>query len=179
MSQPDDKMGSGLTPSSGALVLWSFLLTVMISVAYLNFTLLAGLMAGMVGGQNLILGIASEADASAAVVVILEIFMGVFFLETLSVTKLFSEIHALKTSVRARLRATTIFLLSMFALIEAGLVWMHDAIVVQEGIALRHDLFGQLPLSAQMAVAFVLPFILILAGLSFDRVVRMLRGQSV
>lgn len=178
MNQNSDKTVSGPAPSNGAFILWSLLLIAVVVATWYNYRLIVTPMSEMVGGKAVIGG-ASVASIGAGVIVILEIFQGIFFLEAIGATTFFPVIHELNDLARKGLKAVTLFLLSMFALIESGLVWMHDVLVVREGIAVRHDAFGQLPLSAQMAVAFALPFILILTGLSADRVVQMLRGKSV
>lgn len=178
MSQPDDKMVSGPAPSSGQFVLWFLLLAAMIVATWYNYTLIVTPMSEMVGGKAVIGG-ANAAEVAAGLIVILEIFQGIFLLEAIGVTTFFPVIHELNDLARKGLKALTLFLLSMFALIESGLVWMHDVLVVQEGIAVRQDAFAQLPLVAQMAIVFIMPFVLMLGPLSADRVVRMLRGQPV
>ena len=178
MSQPPDETVSGPAPSSGRFILWCLLLATMITATLYNYTLIADPMAEMVGGRAVILGV-SSASIGAGVIVTLEIFMGLFFLESRGTTTMFSEIQKLAAPVRAKFKYFSIFQLIMFAGIEAGLVLMSDILATQEVVAPGHDPMAQIALVMQMVIAFALPFVLILAPLSADRVVRALRGQRV
>ncbi len=177
MSQHPDRTVSNPTLSSGDFILWSLLLIAMIMAIWYNYTLIISPMSEMVGGKTKIGG-ASVASIGAGVIVVLEIFMGLFFLETSGATTFFPVIHALKAPARKSLQIYTVFMLFMFALIQVGLILMRDILVTQENLVTQYKMTGQMPVAAQMAIEFILPFILVLTGLSLDRVVRMLRGQS-
>lgn len=178
MSQTPDETVSDSAPSSGRFILWCLLLATMIAAAFYNYTLIADPMAEMVGSRAQTFGVGTGSVA-AGIIVVLEIFAGLFFLECRGTTTMFSEIQKLAATLRARLKYVFIFQLFMFASIGAGLVLMRDLLAAQEDIAPGYDLAGPMPLAAQMIVAFVLPFVLILAPLAADRVVRALRGQRV
>lgn len=178
MNQTPDETVAGPAPSTGRFILWCLLLATMIAAAFYNYTLIADPMAEMVGGRAVTFGFGT-AGIAAGIIVALEIFAGLFFLECRGTTTMFSEIQKLSASLRARLKYVFIFQLLLFAGIEAGLVLMRDLLAAQEGIAPGYDPAGPMPLAALMAVAFALPFVLILAPLSADRVVRALCGRPV
>jgi hypothetical protein len=178
MSQPQDKTVFDPAPPASRFLVWLALLIASAVAIFYNFTLLDGLMAKLVGGQARIFGDMSVASVGAAVLVILEVCNGLFFLESRSVTHMFPVIHALPAASRWALGYVFGFLIVCFAGIQAGLAWLN---ITGHGYAIGIPRYGPMiymPVEAQMAAAFVLPFLLILAGLSMDRVVRALRRQA-
>lgn len=176
MSQPHDKTVFDPAPPASRFLVWLALLIVMTAVIFYNYAFLAGAMGEMVGGRGKVFGIGT-ASVGAGVIVVLEIFGGLFFLEARGVTTMFPVIHALPAAVRQRLGYVFIFQLVMFASIQAGLVWMSDLLATQEVTATRYGPMVHMSVEAQLAVAFAIPFLLILAPLSVDRIARILRGQ--
>ena len=66
----------------------AFVLSIAVGGALVNFTLIARPMAEMVGGQNFIGGI-KVSEISAIVIILVEISMGLFMMESLRITRLF------------------------------------------------------------------------------------------
>ena len=178
MSQTPDETVLDSAPSSGRFILWCLLLAAMITATLYNYRLIADPMSELVGGRALIFGIGA-ASIAAGVIVTLEIFTGLFFLESRGTTTRFSEIQKLAAPGRTAFKYFCIFLLIMFAGIEAGLSLVSSILTADKNFTLGYDQAGQEPYAIQMAVAFALPFVLILAPLSADRVVRALRGRRV
>lgn len=164
-------------PPAGGLFFWLALLIVSIAAIFYNYTLIADPMSKLVGGRAVIFGL-GIASVAAGIIVTLEIFTGLFFLESRGVTHLFPVIHALPAAARQWLGYGFVLLLINFASIQAGLVWMARVLAEQAG-AEPHASMDQISPATGMAIAFVLPLVLILAGLSLDRVARTLRGQPV
>lgn len=177
MSQTHDKTVFDPAPPASRFLVWFALLIASAVAIFYNFTLLDGLMAKLVGGQARIFGEMSVASVGAGVIVSLEVCQGLFFLESRSVTHLFPVIHALPAASRRALGYVFVFLIVCFAGIQAGLVWM-EHVLAERAAAELYATTGQVPPTAEMAVAFILPFVLILAGLSMDRVVQTLRRRA-
>src|SRR5205823_14646025 len=70
--------------------------------AAVNFTLIARPMAEMVGGTTFI-GVFRTADIAALVIIMVEISMGLFLMESLRITRLFPVIGALSDKMRVRM----------------------------------------------------------------------------
>ncbi|MCK4833210.1 MAG: hypothetical protein KAT12_00495, partial [Gammaproteobacteria bacterium] len=72
----------------------AFVLAIAVGGAMVNFTLIARPMAEMVGGQNFIGGF-KVSEISAVVIILVEVSMGLFLMESLRITRLFPVIGAL------------------------------------------------------------------------------------
>ena len=91
--------------SSSAIVQFfvsAFVLAIAVGGAMVNFTLIARPMAEMVGGQNFI-GNFKVSEISAIVIILVEISMGLFLMESLRITRLFPVIGALNDKIRVRM----------------------------------------------------------------------------
>ena len=77
-------------------------LSIAIGGAFVNFNLIARPMAEMVGGTSLIVGF-SISSIAALVIILVELSMGLFLMETMRITRLFPVIGALNDKVRLRL----------------------------------------------------------------------------
>ncbi len=80
----------------------AFVLVIAIGGATINFSLIARPMAEMVGGTSLI-GNFRTADIAALVIILVEISMGLFLMESLRITRLFPVIGALPDKTRVRM----------------------------------------------------------------------------
>jgi len=88
--------------SSSSLVQFfvsAFVLAVAVGGAAINFSLIARPMAEMVGGTSFI-GSFRTADIAALVIILVEISMGLFLMESLRITRLFPVIGALADKLR-------------------------------------------------------------------------------
>ena len=109
----------------------AFVLAVAIAGAAINFTLIARPMAEMVGGTSFI-GDFHTADIAALVIIMVEISMGLFLMESLRITRLFPVISALSDKMRVRMIIITFAILLMMASIEAGLAYMREVLLQDE-----------------------------------------------
>lgn len=185
MSQPTDKIVSSPGSSAGRLALWSLLLAAVIVLVLYHYTLLAGSIAEIGGGGSSVFGVASIA---ASVIVTLEILTGWLFVESRGMTTLLAPAAA-RALLNTALKLVCVYLLYIFAIMETGLVLAADMLIESEATTLdflagqdvtaRDDLMSQMTFVAKMAFAFASPFLMILAPLSVDRVLRVLRRQSV
>ncbi len=148
--------------------------------AGINFRLIARPMAEMVGG-NAIVGGLKVSEVGALVIILLEVFMGVFLMEALRITSLFPVIGALKDSTRKWLAIFCLFLLTMFACIEAGLALMREILVQDEQAtnaflrgdagtlaAAGNESFRWITTAAQMGLGFFLPFVLAVVAIPLE-----------
>jgi hypothetical protein len=152
--------------------------------AAINFTLIARPMAEMVGGTSFI-GNFRTADIAALVIIMVEISMGLFLMESLRITRLFPVISALSDKMRRRMMAVTFIILLLMASIEAGLAYMREVLLQDElatSALLRGDGAGAgvnehlwITTAAQMGMGFILPFALVFVAIPLETFVHSLR----
>jgi hypothetical protein len=173
---------------SSSSIVYFFVSALVLAVATagtaVNFTLIARPMAEMVGGTNYI-GTWRTADIAALVIIMVEISMGLFLMESLRITRLFPVIGALSDKMRVRMMITTFMILLLMASIEAGLAYMREVLLLDEmatNALLRGDSTGSLVNShlwittaAQMGMGFVLPFALVFVAIPLETFVHSLR----
>ena len=180
----EDKAVSVLSSSSLVHFFVSALvLLVAIGGAAINFSLIARPMAEMVGGTSFI-GIFKTADIAALVIIMVEISMGLFLMESLRITRLFPVIGALPDKMRVRMIWITFSILLLLASIEAGLAYMRE-VLLQDELATSALLRGTegtvengflwITTAAQMGMGFVLPFALVFVAIPLETFVHSLR----
>ncbi len=173
--------------SSSSLVYFfvsALVLVVAIGGATINFSLIARPMAEMVGGTNLIGGF-QTADIAALVIIMVEISMGLFLMESLRITRLFPVIGALPDKIRVRMIWITFTILFLLASVEAGLAYMREVLLQDElatSALLRGDgqagvttQFMWITTAAQMGMGFILPFALTFVAIPLETFVHSLR----
>ena len=162
----------------------SFVLAIAVGGAIINFNLIARPMAEMVGGTGSI-GSMRVADIAALVIIMVEISMGLFLMESLRITRLFPVISALDDRLRVRMVWISLGILTALALVEAGLAFMRE-ILVQDELAtaalLRGDKmvanaarFMWITTAAQMGMGFVLPVALTFVAIPLETFIHSLR----
>ena len=173
--------------SSSSLVYFfvsALVMAVAIGGATVNFSLIARPMAEMVGGTSLIGGFRT-ADIAALVIILVEISMGLFLMESLRITRLFPVIGALPDKTRVRMIWITFTILFLLATVEAGLAFMREVLLHDElatSALLRggdtQELSGQylwITTAAQMGMGFILPFALTFVAIPLETFVHSLR----
>ncbi|MDH4047113.1 MAG: hypothetical protein OEV63_03130, partial [Gammaproteobacteria bacterium] len=173
--------------SSSSLVFFfisALVLVVAVGGATINFSLIARPMAEMVGGTSLVGGFRT-ADIAALVIILVEISMGLFLMESLRITRLFPVIGALPDKTRVRMIWITFTILFLLASVEAGLAFMREVLLHDElatSALLRGD--GNAPIAneymwittaAQMGMGFILPFALTFVAIPLETFVHSLR----
>jgi hypothetical protein len=161
-------------------------LAVAVGGATINFSLIARPMAEMVGGTSFI-GSYRTADIAALVIIMVEISMGLFLMESLRITRLFPVIGALPDKMRVRMIWITFCILLLLASIEAGLAYMRE-VLLQDELATGALLRGQeeaaaalqneylwITTAAQMGMGFILPFALVFVAIPLETFVHSLR----
>ena len=162
----------------------AFVLAIAVGGAAINFHLIARPMSEMVGGNSLI-GSVKTADVAALVIILVEISMGLFLMESLRITRLFPVIGALPDLMRQRMIWVTFGILFMLASVEAGLSYMRE-VLLQDELATTALLRGEagaafengfvwITTAAQMGMGFVLPFALVFVAIPLETFVQSLR----
>jgi hypothetical protein len=152
-----------------------------------NFTLIARPMAEMVGGTNFI-GQFRTADIAALVIIMVEISMGLFLMESLRITRLFPVIGALPDKTRVRMIWVSFTILLLMASVEAGLAYMREILLQDElatsallrageGASIASTVMSHLWITtaAQMGMGFILPFALTFVAIPLETFVHSLR----
>ncbi|MCH8250155.1 MAG: hypothetical protein IH913_11160 [Proteobacteria bacterium] len=162
----------------------AFVLVIAIGGATINFSLIARPMAEMVGGTNVIGGY-RMADIAALVIILVEISMGLFLMESLRITRLFPVIGALPDKTRVRMLYITFTILFLLASVEAGLAYMREVLLHDElatSALLRGDIgetatseYMWITTAAQMGLGFILPFALTFVAIPLETFVHSLR----
>jgi hypothetical protein len=162
----------------------AFVLCIAIGGATINFSLIARPMAEMVGGTSLI-GNFRTADIAALVIILVEISMGLFLMESLRITRLFPVIGALPDKTRVRMIWITFSILFLLANVEAGLAYMREVLLHDElatSAILRGDVgatatgeYMWITTAAQMGMGFILPFALTFVAIPLETFVHSLR----
>jgi hypothetical protein len=180
----EDKALSVLSSSSLVQFFVSaMVLLVAIGGAAINFSLIARPMAEMVGGTSFI-GVFKTADIAALVIIMVEISMGLFLMESLRITRLFPVIGALPDKLRVRMIWITFTILLLLASIEAGLACMREVLLQDElatsallrgGEAAIEGDFLWITTAAQMGMGFILPFALVFVAIPLETFIHSLR----
>ena len=175
------------TLSSSSLVQFfvsAFVLCIAIGGAIINFNLIARPMAEMVGGGNYI-GSFKIADIAALVIILVEVSMGLFLMESLRITRLFPVIGSLSDQMRRKMIIITLGILTSLAAVEAGLAYMRE-ILLQDELATSAILrggdeatyqveFQWITTVAQMGMGFILPYALTFVAIPLETFVHSLR----
>ena len=180
----EDKAVSVLSSSSLVhFFVSAMVLCVALGGAAINFTLIARPMAEMVGGTSFI-GLFKTADIAALVIIMVEISMGLFLMESLRITRLFPVISALPDKMRTRMITITFTILLLLASIEAGLAYMREVLLQDElstssilrgGEPVAENQFLWITTAAQMGMGFILPFALVFVAIPLETFVHSLR----
>ena len=162
----------------------AFVLGIAIGGATINFSLIARPMAEMVGGTSMIGGF-RMADIAALVIILVEISMGLFLMESLRITRLFPVIGALPDKTRVRMIYITFTILFLLASVESGLAYMREVLLYDElatSALLRGDIgttatveYMWITTAAQMGMGFILPFALTFVAIPLETFVHSMR----
>ncbi|MFH1981429.1 MAG: hypothetical protein ABIL58_06280 [Pseudomonadota bacterium] len=143
--------------------------------AIINFNLVALPMSEMVGGASYI-GAFKTSDVAGMFIVCLEIVVGIFLMDALRFTRLFSVIGTLDDKKRNWFFWILLGMLTILAGVESSLAFMRDRIA-GDMEALRQSLAGvepsavaasNIPTIGQMILGFILPFILTTVAMPFE-----------
>ncbi|MBA1146597.1 hypothetical protein H0Z60_05950 [Ectothiorhodospiraceae bacterium WFHF3C12] len=183
MRNQDDKAVHQLTASSlTQFFIAALVLAVSAFGGLVNFHLIALPMSEMVGGGAYFAGM-PVSEIAALVIIMVEISMGIFFLEALGITSLFPMIGRMDDRLRKRMGIAALVILVLFASIEASLAYLRDLLIMDQqaltqslaGAAIADQQFRWIPSIAQMMLGFILPFALAFVGIPLESFVQSLR----
>lgn len=180
MVRGSDRVVRTLSSSSlTQFVISGLVMLIAIGGAFINFNLIARPMSEMVGGTNMIAGWA-VADIAALVIILVEVSMGIFLMESLRITRLFPVIAALHDRMRVRMVWVSFIILLSLACVEAGLAFMRE-MLMQDELATAAMLRGGagdvastpaahfwITTVAQMGMGFILPFALTFVAIPLE-----------
>jgi hypothetical protein len=171
-----DKAARMLTASSTTqFFISAFVLLIAIGGAVINFNLIALPMSEMVGGGSYI-GNFKTSNIAALVIILVELAMGLYLMESLRITHLFPIIGQMDDKMRIRMIWTTFLILLILAGIESALAFMRDRIAADMQ-ALRQALSAVetaqptirwIPMVGQMVMGFILPFALAFVAIPLE-----------
>ena len=156
----------------------AFVLAIAIGGAMINYNLIARPMAEMVGGGSYLMGF-KTANIAAMVIILVEVAMGLFLMESLRITRLFPTIGALDDKMRKRMIWASFIILFTLAGIVAGLAYMRELLsqddaalvagLLNNGQALAGDEASRwITTAAQMGMGFILPFALTFVAIPLE-----------
>ncbi len=161
----------------------SLVLVIAVFGGLINFQLIAMPMSEMVGGTSYI-GPMRTSDIAALVIIMVEIAMGLFLMESLRITHLFPVIGSMDDSMRKRMIVITFGILAILATVEASLAYMRDLLALDRE-ALTQSLSGAgvvaeaefrwIPSIGQMTLGFILPFALAFVAIPLESFIHSLR----
>jgi len=156
----------------------AFVLAIAIGGAMINYNLIARPMQEMVGGGSYLMGF-KTADIAAMVIILVEVAMGLFLMESLRITRLFPTIGALDDKMRKKMIWASFIMLFTLASIEAGLAYMRELLsqddaalvagLLSGGEMLAGDAASRwITTAAQMGMGFILPFALTFVAIPLE-----------
>jgi hypothetical protein len=136
----------------------------------------------MVGGTSYI-GPMKTSDIAALVIIMVEIAMGLFLMESLRITHLFPIIGSMDDSMRKRMVVITFSILAILATVEASLAYMRDLLALDRealtqslvGASIVEAEFRWIPSLGQMIMGFILPFALAFVAIPLESFIHSLR----
>lgn len=142
---------------------------------FINYHLIALPMSEMVGGSSYV-GPVKTSDIAALVIVLTEVAMGLFLMESIRITRLFPIIGAMEDRTRRRMAYVAFGILVTLACVEASLAYMRDLLAADRE-ALAQSLVGAtvveaefrwIPSVGQMVMGFMLPFALTFVAIPLE-----------
>ena len=142
---------------------------------FINFHLIALPMSEMVGWSSYV-GPVKTSDIAALVIVLTEIAMGLFLMESIRITRLFPIVGAMDDRMRKRMAYVAFGILLTLACVESSLAYMRDLLAADRE-ALAKSLIGAQVVSAefrwipsigQMVMGFMLPFALTFVAIPLE-----------
>ena len=163
----------------------AFVLMIAVGGAIINFNLIARPMSEMVGGTARLMGFQTS-NIAALVIILVEVAMGLFLMESMRITRLFPVIGSLNDKLRVKMIWISLTILTILASVEAGLAFMRE-IMMQDAAATRAALRGGeiteisqgsflwITTAAQMGMGFILPFALTFVAIPLESFVHSFR----
>jgi hypothetical protein len=174
---------SALTQFCIALIV----MLVAVGGAFINFKLIALPMSEMVGAGDYLTSSLRTSDVAALVIILVEVSMGLFLMETLRITHLFPVIANLNDRSRRRMMWVSLTLLVILATVEAALALMRDMLIADkqalvqslatvQQVAVSDGWVAKIPTAGQMLLGFILPFALTFVAVPLESLIHSSRS---
>jgi len=153
----------------------SLLLMIAFGGGLINFKLITQPMLEIVGGASFI-GPYKTSDVAGLVIILIQLTMGLFLMESLRITRLFPVIGSMGDKMRVRMIWVALLLLAAMAGVESSLAFWWDRMAQDMG-GLGQTLAGvgqtaavtsMIPTVGQMILGFILPFALAFAAIPLE-----------
>jgi hypothetical protein len=142
--------------------------------ALIIFNMIALPMSEMIGNTNYI-GPYKASDVAVLVIILIELTMGLFIMESLRITRLFPTIGSMEDNIRRRIIWIAFSLLAILAGIESALAFAGDRIAWELGTfgpsmaGIEQSVSaGMIPAVGQMIVCFIFPFALAFVAIPLE-----------
>ncbi len=171
-----DEVVRALSASSMSHFLTSGLvLLIALLGGFVNFHLIALPMSEMVGASAYV-GPMKVSSIAALVIILTEIAMGLFLMESLRITRMFPVIGSLDDTMRRRMIWVSFGLLLTLACVESSLAYMRDLLAADAealtqqlaGVAAPETSLRWIPSLGQMILGFILPFVLTFVAIPLE-----------
>ncbi len=161
--------------------------------AFVNFNLIALPMSELMPASSQVAGM-DVAQIGAAVIILLEIVVGLFFMEAIGITRLFPIITFMEDKKRIIWAWVCISFLLALCCVEAGLAFMREQMVEEKALLTSFLVGGEtaaneaattaakdganlIPMIGQMTLGFVLPLILMFVAIPLESLIH--TGRNV
>jgi hypothetical protein len=162
-----------------------FVLAIAVGGAMINFHLIALPMSEMVGAKSLLFGFPIS-EVAAMVIILVEISLGLFLMESMRITRLFPVIGALNDKLRVKMIWVTFTFLLSLASVESGLAYMREilaeqnsavtaSLIANQGEVVVDNSMRWITTAAQMGLGFILPFSLVLVAIPLESFIESFR----
>lgn len=174
-----DKAQRKLSSSSMTqFVISGLVLLIAVGCAFINFQLIAHPLTEMLGGSNMLMGF-KVSSVAALVIILVQISLGLFLMESLRITSLFPVIGTLNDKIRVKMLWITIAFLLALASVEAGLAYMREILFEDDratlallsgdgGVKTTQNSILWITTAAQMGLGFILPFALTFVAIPLE-----------
>lgn len=146
------------------------------------FHLIALPMAELVSA-NAYIGAMKTPDVMALVIILLEVSIGLYLMESLGITRLFPVIEQMDETMKRRMSWIMVFFLVVLAGVTSSLALMRESLVpnLNQGAMMMQTLPDPMPPAStgsliptlgQMALGFILPFVLALTAIPLEAFIR-------
>ena len=158
-----DQAERSLAASSMTYFITSFaVLAIALMGGFINFHLIALPMSEMVGATSYVGGVKTS-DIAALVIILTEVAMGLFLMESLRITRMFPVIGMMDDKMRQRMIWISFGLLLTLAAVESSLAYMRDLLAADKealtqqlaGIVVVQAQFRWIPSVGQMVMGFM------------------------
>jgi hypothetical protein len=154
--------------SSGLFLLIAF------GGAVINFNIIAMPMSEIIG-KTAYIGPYNTSAVAVVVIILIELTMGLFVMESLRITRLFPTIGSMDDKMRRRIIWVALSLLAILAGIESALAFAGDRMVrdlatIGQSMAGAGQTLpsGRIPAVAKMVIGFIFPFVLAFVAIPME-----------